>query len=225
MEDISSIDYYEDQTIVYSGGSNMLLAGLFGAILMIASRIPSLLFNFELMSNVVPSPTATWALLLSLGSLVALVAGILMGLGLMALMKRYGKPYGPILFLAVVVPSLISQFFMLQVTSPEQAIVSGMLLSVIGIVASVIISGGILMIRTQSVKPNLSLITGILYLSNPISFMLSGALLMITQNPSIAYPIYFLTTIGFAFIVNTLFILLFYTEANTCVTQTLAYSG
>jgi hypothetical protein len=221
MEDGSSFDYTERQTMIFEGGTNLLFAGSLGAILILLSRIPTMLLIIEMMNNVIPGPTITLALMFFVGELIALVGVIFLGLGIMMLMKRYGKTYGPILFLAVIAPFLMSLFIPLQITTPGQYILSGLFNSIVSIVTSIIIGIALLIVRTQSVNPNITGITGILNIANPLVYMLSGLVPVLIEDLSIAYPIYLLTFFIFSFIVYVLFSILFYMEARSSVIDVL----
>jgi hypothetical protein len=221
MEEGSNFNHYETQSIVTNRGANLFYTAAFGSILMIVSRVPTLVYYYELMNNVIPSPVVTIALFLSIGTLIALVAGILLGLGLMALMKRYGKTYGPILFLAVIAPYLFSQFTAFQYSTPEELIGFRMYSFAVSIVTSIIIGIGILSVRIHSVNPALTGITGILTIVNPIISSFSGLLLMIIEDPTTGYLMYFLTGFAFPFVVSIFLFMLFYGEARSGVALTL----
>ena len=220
MEYDSSSEYYENQTHVTYGNPSHLYAGAVGGLFLVFSRIPSLLFSLMLISNVEPNPLTSWAIYLSIGTLVAVVGGILLGLSFMALMKRYGKSYGPILFLAIVIPSFISQYSF-GVTTPESALSFGTYSLIVNIATSVIIGIGILSVRSQSVNPILTGITGILAIANPIVYAFSGVLLMIIVDPSLGLFIYFLTGFAVSFIFYIALMMLFYSEGRSRITGTL----
>jgi hypothetical protein len=220
MEDGYSFDSQEAQTITTESGSNLLYAGAVGVILLIVSRIPGLLFNLELMFSAIPSPIVTWALFIALGTLIWYIAVILYGLGLMGLMKRYVRPYGPVLLVAVIVPSILLPGTLIDITTPPQVIMVGIFSSALNIGISILIGAAILTIRNESVNPTITGITAILNIVNPIVYITSSVLLLFT-DPVIGYPIY-LIGFGFAFIiVNIFFFILFYSEARVEIARTL----
>ena len=223
MEYDSSSDVFEEQTQVSYGNTSHFYAGALGSILILVSRAPSLLFNLILISSVEPNPILTWSIFLVLGTLVAVAGGILLGLGLMALMKRYGKSYGPLLFIAIILPSIVSQYT--AVFTPAQLITLGLVSFVVGILASAIVGVGILSVRSQSVSPSITTITGVLTIANPIVYASSGVLLMmiVEVDYATALLMYFITGFAFSFLVNIFSAILFNSEARSGGTRELEW--
>jgi hypothetical protein len=221
MEFDSSSDVFKEQTPVSYGNTSHLYAGAFGSILILISKVPSFLFNLTLSSSIEPNPITSWYVFLTLGALVAVIGGILLGLGLMALMKRYGKSYGSLLFIAIILPYIVGQYT--AIFTPTQAITFGLVALVVGLITSALVGIGILSVRSQSVNPNITIITGIFTIANPIVYAFSGLLLIIVEDYATALLMYFITGFGFSFLVNILLAIMFNAEARSGGTRELEW--
>ena len=198
--------------IVIEESYNGLVIGAFGSIMSIASGIPSLLFNFVILFNTMPSDMLSWSLILFVGSILGIVSSILLGYGLMTLMKNHGSSYGRILFIIVLSLPVIS---LIYPGCPPGFFSAYFYLGLIIFYWS-IIAYGLWSIRSKCAKPGLTGTVAVVSVLNPVNVIIFGlfGLLYIIES-DIFFWMEIVTSIGLSFITDSLLFYLFYIEAGS----------
>ena len=195
--------------IVIEESYNGLVIGAFGSIMSIASGIPSLIFNFVNLLNTMPSDMLTWSLILFVGSILRIVSSILLGYGLMTLMKNHGNSYGLILFIIVLSLPVISLIYPGYLPGFH----SGYFYLGLSIFFWSIIAYSLWSIRSKCAKPGLAGTIAVVSILNPLNIIIFGILYIIESD--IFFWLDIVTGIGISFITDFLFFYLFYIEAGT----------